>query len=252
MVSGIMARTLSEAFEKDLLQITGRLFAAGPEVSRPYMQPTRRMASSSFYHDEPTAKEPRLTSSGSGSGSSPHSSSSHASSKSAQALQKAKRQKEMEEMEQLIQTLQNSISRLEREISARRKGVMKEEEVATPLDTRPMTVEEKRTLSLQVSQLNEVEVEGLLNIVKGSIPEDQSQQEDIELDFNMLPNEVLRQMERYIDECKKAKMVPRRHRMKPQGGMGNGGMSHTTQSMFDYDDTHSVEDFNDSGREWEG
>lgn len=248
MISGIMARTLSEAFEKDLLQITGRLFAAGPEVSRPYMQSTRRVAPTSFYSEEPAAKEPRLTSSGSG--SSFHSSSCHSSSssKSAQALQKAKRQKEMEEMEQLIQTLQTSISRLEREISARRKGVMKEEEAAPPLDTRPMTVEEKRTLSLQVSQLNEVEVEGLLNIVKGSIPEDQSQQEDIELDFNMLPNEVLRQMERYIDECKKAKMVPRRHRMKSQGGMGNGSMGHTTQIMFDYDDTHSVEDFNDSGR----
>ena len=50
-----MARTLSEEFEKELLQITGRLFAAGPEPSHPsYIQSTRRRG---LIVDEPASKE---------------------------------------------------------------------------------------------------------------------------------------------------------------------------------------------------
>lgn len=230
-----MARTLSEAFEKDLLQITGRLFAVGPEITRPYVQPTRRQATALPSYEEPAPKEPRL---------------SHPKSTSQQS-QRAKRQQEMAEMETLIQTLQASIAMMERKVNILKgeKGKKKDgvntttaQEMAL-LDTRPMTVEEKRTLSLQVSQLDEMEVEGLLNIVKGSIPEDQSHQEDIELDFNMLPNEVLRQMERYIKECKEAKTVTRRHRTKHTGVMGN-----PSENLFNYDDDHFVEDFDNSGR----
>lgn len=52
--SGVMARVLSEEFEKEFLQITGRIFAAGPEPSRAIPAVSRR--SQTF--EEPAAKEP--------------------------------------------------------------------------------------------------------------------------------------------------------------------------------------------------
>ena len=105
-----------------------------------------------------------------------------------------------------------------------------------------MTVEEKKALSVQIGQLNEAEVAGLLAIVKESIPEEQNHQEAIELDFNMLPNEILRQMERYIKECKEARNSSRKHRKT---------YTHTKESLFDYDDNHFVDDFDNTGRNGE-
>ena len=213
---GIMARTLSEEFEKELLQITGRLFAAGPEPSHPsYIQSTRRRG---LIVDEPASKEVRVV-----------------APKTHPMTQRARRLQEMQEMEAMIQSLQGTITRMEREINARKNG---EKEI----DARPMTVEEKKALSVQVSQLNETDVAGLLAIVRESIPEDQNHQEAIELDFNLLPNEILRQMERYIKECKAAKTSSRKHRKT---------YTHTQESLFDYDDNHFVDDFNNSGRDVE-
>lgn len=207
--SGVMARVLSEEFEKEFLQITGRIFAAGPEPSRAIPAVSRR--SQTF--EEPVAKEPRV-------------------SKPA-GNQRAKRLAEMAAMEAQIQNLQGKISQMERAIQAKKKGGK------TEVDTRPMTVEEKKALSVQIGQLNEAEVAGLLGIVKESIPEEQNHQEAIELDFNMLPNEILRQMERYIRECKEARNSSRKHRKT---------YTHTKESLFDYDDNHFVDDFDNTGR----
>lgn len=210
--SGVMARVLSEEFEKEFLQITGRIFAAGPEPSRAIPAVSRR--SQTF--EEPAAKEPRVA--------------------KPAGNQRAKRLAEMAAMEAQIQNLQGKITQMEREIQAKKKGGK------TEVDTRPMTVEEKKALSVQIGQLNEAEVAGLLAIVKESIPEEQNHQEAIELDFNMLPNEILRQMERYIKECKEARNSSRKHRKT---------YTHTKESLFDYDDNHFVDDFDNTGRNGE-
>ena len=204
---GVMARVLSEEFEKEFLQITGRIFAAGPEPSRAIPAVSRR--SQTF--EEPAAKEPRVA--------------------KPAGNQRAKRLAEMAAMEAQIQNLQGKITQMEREIQAKKKGGK------TEVDTRPMTVEEKKALSVQIGQLNEAEVAGLLAIVKESIPEEQNHQEAIELDFNMLPNEILRQMERYIKECKEARNSSRKHRKT---------YTHTKESLFDYDDNHFVDDFDNT------
>ena len=109
----------------------------------------------------------------------------------------------------------------------------------TVLDNRPMTVEEKKVLSLEINQLNGADLAGIVSIIRENVPADSMQQEDIEIDLDTMPNEVLRKMEQFIRDCKQVKKEKKRHRRTH---------SHTPhEKIIDFDDKEFIEDFENTG-----
>lgn len=109
----------------------------------------------------------------------------------------------------------------------------------TVLDNRPMTVEEKKALSLEINQLNGADLAGIVSIIRENVPADSMQQEDIEIDLDTMPNEVLRKMEQFIRDCKQVKKETKRHRRTH---------SHTPhEKIIDFDDKEFIEDFENTG-----
>ena len=215
-----MAHTLKEVFEKESNAILGQIYAAGEDAFKSgYFVPTRRTRTLAMddYQDvnKIMSKKPRI------------------------GMEKAKSSKkvEMEKMASLIQQLQGTASRLEREINDR---LHKNEK--SVVDTRPMTVEEKKALSLEINQLKGSDLEGIVSIIRANTPVDQMNQGDIEIDLDTMPNEVLRKMEKHIKDCKAAKVKHRKHR-KPY--------THTPrEKTIDFDDNVYIEEFDETGRRW--
>lgn len=211
----IMAHTLSDQFEKEMVEITGKVLAAGEDAQKPsFFTPTRRERAPVLEEPQnlPRLATPRARAQGS----------------------KSSRQEEMEMMSSMIEKLRGTINRMEREINEKTGKVEK-----VVVDNRPMTVEEKKSLSLEINQLNGADLAGIVNIIRESVPEDSMQQEDIEIDLDTMPNEVLRKMEQFIRDCKQVKKETKRHRRTH---------SHTPhEKIIDFDDKEFIEDFENSG-----
>lgn len=137
-------------------------------------------------------------------------------------------------MKTMIQQLEGELTRMTQEVNERQGKVER------TVDARPMTVEEKKALSMEINQLNGEDLEEVVRIVWGQIAAEQMQQNDIEIDLSVMPNETLRKLEKYIIQCKEAKKVPKRHR-KTQGHIQR-------EKTIDFDDNQFVEDFEDSSR----
>ena len=101
---------------------------------------------------------------------------------------------QMAAMEAQIQNLQGKITQMEREIQAKKKGGK------TEVDTRPMTVEEKKVLSQEINKLAGENLQQILNIIEASRPLHREGQE-IEIDLDTLPNETLRKLQEYVKQC---------------------------------------------------
>lgn len=216
-----MAYTLKELFEKESNAILGQIYAAGEDAYKSgYFIPSRRERTPVVdeYPDvnKIMSKKSRVT------------------------VDRAKNSKkaEMEKMASLIQKLQGTASRLEREINNR---LHKNEK--SVIDTRPMTVEEKKALSLEINQLSGIDLEGIVSIIRAHSPVDQMAQDDIEIDLDTMPNEVLRKMEKHIKDCKAAKVKHKKHRKT---------YTHAPrEKTIDFDDNVFIEDFDETGKEFE-
>lgn len=215
-----MAHTLKEQFEKESHAILGQIYAAGEDAYKSsYFIPSRRERAPIIEEYPDVSK--------------------FLSKKSRVSTEKPKSSKKekMEEMASLIQQLQGTASRLEREINHRLHSNEK-----SVVDTRPMTVEEKKALSLEINQLNGEDLEGIVSIIRAHSSMDQLAQGDIEIDLDTMPNEVLRKMEKHIKDCKAAKVKHRKHRKT---------YTHTPrEKTIDLDDTVFIEEFDDTGKSW--
>ena len=215
-----MASELQSLFAKEMESITGQIFAAGPDAQAPtYYMPSRRERAP--VPDVP----PKL----------PRVSESRGAKSSAEKARLAQRE-EMEMMKSRIQQLEGELHRMTMEVNERQgKG-------EKALDARPMTMEEKKALSMEINQLKGSDLEEVVRIVWGQMAGEQMQQNDIELDLSAMPNETLRKLERYIVQCKEAKKAPKRQR-KPH-------LHAPREKTFDFDDNQFVDDFEDSCRGW--
>lgn len=218
ILRNIMAHTLKELFEKESHAILGQIIAAGEDAYKSgYFAPSRRERTPVI--EEYTDVNKIL------------------SKKARVSVDKAKSSKkaEMERVASLIEQLQGTASRLEREINNR---LHKNEK--SVVDTRPMTVEEKKALSLEINQLNEVDLEGIVSIIRAHSSVDQMAQGEIEIDLDTMPNEVLRKMEKHIQDCKAAKVKHRKHRKT---------YTHTPrEKTIDFDDENIfIEEFDETG-----
>ena len=220
--SHIMASELQSLFAKEMETITGQIFAAGPDAQAPtYYVPSRRERAP--LPDIP----PKL----------PRVSESRPAKSSAEKARLAQKE-EMEMMKSRIQQLEGELSRMTQEVNERQgKG-------EKALDARPMTMEEKKALSMEINQLKGSDLEEVVRIVWGQMAGEQMQQNDIELDLSAMPNETLRKLERYIVQCKEAKKAPKRQR--------KAHLHTPREKTFDFDDNQFVDDFEDSCRREEG
>ncbi|CBK21704.2 uncharacterized protein [Blastocystis hominis] len=212
----IMASELQSLFAKEMETITGQIFAAGPDAQAPtYYVPSRRERAP--LPDIP----PKL----------PRVSESRPAKSSAEKARLAQKE-EMEMMKSRIQQLEGELSRMTQEVNERQgKG-------EKALDARPMTMEEKKALSMEINQLKGSDLEEVVRIVWGQMAGEQMQQNDIELDLSAMPNETLRKLERYIVQCKEAKKAPKRQR--------KAHLHTPREKTFDFDDNQFVDDFEDS------
>ena len=215
-----MASELQSLFAKEMETITGQIFAAGPDAQAPtYYVPSRRERAP--LPDIP----PKL----------PRVSESRPAKSSAEKARLAQKE-EMEMMKSRIQQLEGELSRMTQEVNERQgKG-------EKALDARPMTMEEKKALSMEINQLKGSDLEEVVRIVWGQMAGEQMQQNDIELDLSAMPNETLRKLERYIVQCKEAKKAPKRQR--------KAHLHAPREKTFDFDDNQFVDDFEDSCRRW--
>lgn len=213
-----MASELQSIFAKEMEQITGQILAAGPDAQ------TTTFYTSSRRDRLPVSDVPPKL---------PRLSSGRVVRSSAEKARLAKKE-EMEAMKTMIQQLEGELTRMTQEVNERQGKVER------TVDARPMTVEEKKALSMEINQLNGEDLEEVVRIVWGQIAAEQMQQNDIEIDLSVMPNETLRKLEKYIIQCKEAKKVPKRHR-KTQGHIQR-------EKTIDFDDNQFVEDFEDSSR----
>ena len=213
-----MASELQSIFAKEMEQITGQILAAGPDAQ------TNTFYTSSRRDRLPVSDVPPKL---------PRLSSGRVVRSSAEKARLAKKE-EMEAMKTMIQQLEGELTRMTQEVNERQGKVER------TVDARPMTVEEKKALSMEINQLNGEDLEEVVRIVWGQIAAEQMQQNDIEIDLSVMPNETLRKLEKYIIQCKEAKKVPKRHR-KTQGHIQR-------EKTIDFDDNQFVEDFEDSSR----
>lgn len=221
-----MAKTLSDLFEKDYMQITRRIFESEPEPPSPVY----------------TNKVPKHT-------SLPRSRASKTKSKSAKTAKgkrpvaSARRDGGMEDryamMANTVLMLTNKVKMMEEQLK-----VMKPEEEATSEvdDVRPMTVEEKKVLSQEINKLAGENLQQILNIIEASRPLHREGQE-IEIDLDTLPNETLRKLQEYVKQCEMSENL--------SGHKMHGAFNISDPSKL-IDSNDAFDAFNsDSGRGWE-
>ena len=207
-----MAQTLKEIYEKESTIILGQIYAAGEDAYKSsYVVPSRRERSipmDDYVDVTRVTKKPKVT------------------------VEKPKVSKRSEK-EKKVMELTRMVSQLERKVNA---YYQKNEK--TPVDSRPMTKEEKKALGMDINQLNSQDLEGLLNIIQAHSTVDQSSNNnEFEIDMDTLPNEVLRKMEKYIMECKQAKIKHKKQRKTYNHVPREKTIDFDENVEFDFDET---------------
>ena len=175
----IMAKTLSDLFEKDYMQINRRIFESEPEPSSPvYSNKVQKHASFS--------KAKQRSAKGKAA--------KGAKNKKASAHRSAADNK-YEDMVSTVLMLQNKVKMMEEQL----KGIKSDEEQDVD-DNRPMTVEEKKELSQEINKLSGENLQQIVNIIEYSLPLDK-QGSEIEIDLDKIPNETLRKMQDFVKQC---------------------------------------------------
>ena len=82
-------------------------------------------------------------------------------------------------------------------------------------DQRPMTFDEKRTLSMNINKLPSGKLNKVLQIIAESMPLGDQNDEEIEIDIGALDTKTLRELQRYVKGCL-TKKKPRPKKNQPQ------------------------------------
>lgn len=178
----IMANTLRKLFERDYSQITRRLFESEPEPSSPVY--SNKIPKHSY---APRSKQRTSKSKTTKTTKSKKVATSHRTSNNPENFQN---------MMNTVLMLQKQIKVMEEKL----KGIDGEASAATDNAT-PMTVEEKKTLSLEINNLGNDELQQIISIIQDSTQMEQ-QEGEIVIDLDTLPNDILRKLQYYVNECK--------------------------------------------------
>ena len=200
----IMANTLKKVFEKDYNQITRRLFEAEPEPSSPVY--CNKIPKHSYL---PRSKSRTSKSKSSKSSKSKKAATTHRNTGNPDSL---------EDMMNTVKMLQNKIKVMEEKL----KGI-NDDGVNTVDNATPMTVEEKKMLSLEINNLGNEELQQIITIIQDSTHMEQ-QGSEIVIDLDTLPNDTLRKLQYFVNECKEKDGMgshPRSHDMNSSSKMEN-------------------------------
>lgn len=177
-----MANTLRKLFEKDYNQITRRLFESEPEPSSPIY--SNKIPKHSYI--------PRSTKR-----TSKSKSAKTAKGKKASTTHRTNNNSDsIENMKYTVAMLQNKIKVMEeklKSIDGEGGGVVD--------NATPMTVEEKKTLSKEINNLGNAELNQIVAIIQDSTHMEQ-QGSEIVIDLDTLPNDTLRKLQYFVNECK--------------------------------------------------
>ena len=202
MYRHVMAKALSDLFEKDYMQITRRIFESEPEPPSPvYTNKVPKHVSA------PRSRMSKVKNK------------NQKSAKGKRPAPMARRDGGMEDryamMVNKVQMLTNKVKLMEEQL----KGMRDEDDepMQEAENVRPMTVEEKKALSIEINELTGENLRQILNIIEASRPLHREGQE-IEIDLDTLPNETLRKLQDFVKQCGMSESLITH---KGHGGFGN-------------------------------
>lgn len=124
-------------------------------------------------------------------------------------------------------------------------------------DKVPLSYEEKKTLSAQISKLPPEKVEKVIQIIQDRMDLNDANPEEIEVDMETLDTPTLRQLQKYVKSCqastKKRRTdgaaAPKGHRMAaaPAAGMAHGMSNVPVTGGDDSDDSDDSDESQDDG-----
>lgn len=223
MNRSVMAKALSDLFEKDYMQITRRIFESEPEPPSPvYSNKVPKHVS------VPRSRVSKVKSK------------AQKAAKGKRPAAVTRRDGGMEDryamMVNKVQMLTNKVKLMEEQL----KGMREDEEPTQEAENvRPMTVEEKKALSIEINELTGDNLRQILNIIEASRPLHREGQE-IEIDLDTLPNETLRKLQDFVKQCGMSESL--------NSHKGHGGFGSDPSKLIDSNDPFDA--FNsDSGRD---
>lgn len=175
----VMAKTLSDLFEKDYMQINRRIFESEPEPASPvYSNKVQKHVS--FSKAKARSVKGKAGKNAKGKKNASHHSATD---------------DKYEDMKSTLLVLQNKVKMMEAQL----KGIDREDDAPMD-DNRPMTVEEKKELSQEINKLSGENLQQIVRIIETSQTLDK-QGTEIEIDLEKIPNETLRKMQDFVKQC---------------------------------------------------
>lgn len=209
----IMANTLRKLFEKDYNQITRRLFESEPEPSSPVY--SNKVPKHSYV---PRSTKRTSKSKNTKTAKGKKTASTHRTNGNPESF---------ENMMNTVLMLQNKIKVMEERL--------KDMDGPSMDNATPMTVEEKKTLSKEINNLGNDELNQIVTIIQDSTHMEQ-QGSEIVIDLDTLPNDTLRKLQYFVNECKE------------KDGMGSHSHSYDVNTSSKIDNAEPFYSYNsDSG-----
>lgn len=179
----IMAKKLSEFFEKDFMQMTRRIYESEPEPSSPvYSNKIQR------HSVTPRSKQR--------SGKGKNAKKTKGKSVSNKSTRRAGFDEEYMMMKNRMDALKSQVDQMKEKMR-----VMGLE--PSPADVAPpMSVEEKKALSQEINQLTGSNLEHIIKIIEDGMQLDQLGSDgELEIDLDTIPNETLRKLQDFVRSC---------------------------------------------------
>ena len=223
--SHVMAKTLSDLFEKDFMQMTRRIYEAEPEPSSPIY--SNKVQRHSVVPRSRQRQRQRL-----------------AKGKNAKKVKgknvpgKSGHRNDVNEeymkMKNQMNALQNRVDQMKEQMLA--MGLKLPSSDMAP----PMSVEEKKALSQEINQFTGERLEQIIKIMQESMQIDTMGSDyELEIDLDTIPNETLRRLQGYVRKCNAAGHSGERSRHM------NDLNSHMTTGNIDIDSGRGEEESGD-------
>jgi len=157
---------------------------------------------------------------------------------------KNEHQKLLNELTKLVKGTQQKAERSNQVtpiLKPKKKKAPKKEKVKVKVEVEAFSVKQKKDLSENINTLSPEELQGMVDLLAASIPENQRQEGELEIDLDSLSVPTLKKLDQYVTECIKKKVGVSDKIVENSGG----GKSDSSSSS----DSDSSSDSSDSGSE---
>ena len=183
----VMAKTLSDIFEKDFMQMTRRIYEAEPEPSSPIY--SNKVQRHSVVPRSRQRQRQRLT-------KGKNAKKVKGKSVSGKSGHRNDVNEEYMKMKNQMHALQRRVDQMKEQMRA--MGLKLPSSDTAP----PMSVEEKKALSQEINQFTGERLEYIIKIMQESMQIDTVGSDyELEIDLDTIPNETLRKLQEYVQKC---------------------------------------------------